>query len=517
MRCATPCAASPCAPSAPCWSALAWPARWRWRPTARPIPSLSTAAGGPPANWLGATGAYASDLLLLLFGIGAVLFLPVIAIAGLRMLRLRAGRPAGRGLLLAAIGALLLGVALGLTSGSAVSGLARRLGRSARACRGAWRRSARRPDPQPADRGPDPAGALLLFALAGLAVGYFALGLQPRGARLARRPFPPPAARAPRRAAQDRAARRTPRSRPRRPSHARPSPSPSRPGRRRRQAAPQAASLARAAEPRARRQLPAADARPAGAAARGKRGSRSTAPGSSATRGCSKPCSRISMSAATSSRSARARSSPCTSSSRRAGSRPAGSSRWPTTSPATCRRCRRASRRSPAAASSASSCPIPSARRCRCPSWSEARRSRTRTCAAADPRQEYRRRPGHRRPCADAAPARRRHHRVGQVGRPQLHDPVAALPLRPGPVQNDHDRPEDARTEHVRRHPASARAGGDRAGQGDPRAQMDRRADGRALSDDGQCRRPRAAELQCQGARGQGQGRQARAAGADRL
>ena len=54
-------------------------------------PSLSTAAGGPPTNWLGSTGAYASDALLLLFGIGAVLFLPVIAIAGLRMVRLEPG------------------------------------------------------------------------------------------------------------------------------------------------------------------------------------------------------------------------------------------------------------------------------------------------------------------------------------------------------------------------------------------------------------------------------------------
>src|SRR5690242_10240439 len=56
-------------------------------------PSLSTAAGGPPTNWLGSFGAYFSDALMLLFGLGSVLFLPVIAIAGLRMLRLE---PAGR-------------------------------------------------------------------------------------------------------------------------------------------------------------------------------------------------------------------------------------------------------------------------------------------------------------------------------------------------------------------------------------------------------------------------------------
>src|SRR5947209_2820035 len=32
-------------------------------------PSWSTAAGGPAENWLGAPGAYFSDVLLLLFGI----------------------------------------------------------------------------------------------------------------------------------------------------------------------------------------------------------------------------------------------------------------------------------------------------------------------------------------------------------------------------------------------------------------------------------------------------------------
>src|SRR5207253_8709899 len=65
-------------------------------------PSLSTAAGGPPTNWLGASGAYFSDALLLLFGLGSVLFFPVIAIAGLRMLRLERAGHIGRGLLLAA-------------------------------------------------------------------------------------------------------------------------------------------------------------------------------------------------------------------------------------------------------------------------------------------------------------------------------------------------------------------------------------------------------------------------------
>jgi S-DNA-T family DNA segregation ATPase FtsK/SpoIIIE len=86
-------------------------------------PSFNTAAGGPPTNWLGSIGAYFSDALLLLFGLGSALFMPVIALAGLRMIRLQPAGRVGRGLLLASLGSVLFGVALGLTSGSAVSGL----------------------------------------------------------------------------------------------------------------------------------------------------------------------------------------------------------------------------------------------------------------------------------------------------------------------------------------------------------------------------------------------------------
>ncbi len=45
--------------------------------------------------------------------------------------------------------------------------------------------------------------------------------------------------------------------------------------------------------------------------------------------------------------------------------------------------------------------------------------------AAALSRQDHRRRAGGGRSCAHAAPADRRHHRLGQVGRDQHHDPVA--------------------------------------------------------------------------------------------
>ena len=142
-------------------------------------PSFTTAAGGPPANWLGSFGAYASDALLLLFGVGAVLLLPVIVIAGLRMFRLEPAGRIARGLLVAALGAVLVGVALGLTSGSAVSGLPGGWGGIAGlgAARGIDMGLALIENPSVA--GPIRVALLLLFALGGLLLGYLALGLRP--------------------------------------------------------------------------------------------------------------------------------------------------------------------------------------------------------------------------------------------------------------------------------------------------------------------------------------------------
>src|SRR5437764_4973229 len=140
-------------------------------------PSLSTAAGGPPTNWLGASGAYASDALLLLFGLGGAFLLPVIAIAGLRMIRLEPAGRIGRGLLLAAIGALLLGVALGLTSASSVSGLPAGWGGAIGLAAAHGVGAALGLVSNPQIQGPARFAALLLFALAGLGVGYLALGL----------------------------------------------------------------------------------------------------------------------------------------------------------------------------------------------------------------------------------------------------------------------------------------------------------------------------------------------------
>ena len=86
-------------------------------------PSFSTAAGGPPVNWVGSLGSYSSDLMLMLFGPAAVLFLPVLAVAGLRMMRGDSAGRLGRALAVAAGGIQLAGVALAMVRGSAVSGL----------------------------------------------------------------------------------------------------------------------------------------------------------------------------------------------------------------------------------------------------------------------------------------------------------------------------------------------------------------------------------------------------------
>ncbi len=154
-------------------------------------PSLTTAAGGPPSNWLGSVGAYASDLLLLFFGLGSILFLPVIALAGLRMVQLRDPGRIGRGMLIAAAGAVLAGIALGLMSGSAVSGLPGGWGGALGLAGARGVSAAVDLIPNPAVAGPVHLTVLLLFALAGLFLGFIAMGLgdEERGwlAGLARR------------------------------------------------------------------------------------------------------------------------------------------------------------------------------------------------------------------------------------------------------------------------------------------------------------------------------------------
>ncbi len=140
-------------------------------------PSFSTAAGGPPVNWLGSVGAYSSDLLLMLFGPAAALLLPVIAIAGLRLMRAEPPGRLGRSLLVGVIGVLLIGVALGMLRGSAVSGLPAGWGGALglAGARGADNGIAMIGNP--AIEGPLHLTILALLALGGLALGWIAFGL----------------------------------------------------------------------------------------------------------------------------------------------------------------------------------------------------------------------------------------------------------------------------------------------------------------------------------------------------
>lgn len=156
-------------------------------------PSLTTAAGGPPTNWLGSVGAYSSDFLLLLFGPAAALFLPLVALTGVRLLREVDGGRFGRASLVALSGVLLLGVAAALFAGTAVSGLP-----------GGWGGVIGLAGAHGVDalvglidngaiEGPLRLSLLALLAIAGLVLGYLALGLRPEerdwaSARLRRDP-----------------------------------------------------------------------------------------------------------------------------------------------------------------------------------------------------------------------------------------------------------------------------------------------------------------------------------------
>ncbi len=140
-------------------------------------PSFTTAAGGPPANWLGGFGAYLSDLLLLLFGLGSIVFLPVIALAGLRLLRTEAPGRMRRGLFVAMLAAVLIGLALGLGSGSAVAGLPSGWGGALGLAGAAGVNAAVGLIPDQQFAQPVRIALLILFAAAGLVVAYVSLGL----------------------------------------------------------------------------------------------------------------------------------------------------------------------------------------------------------------------------------------------------------------------------------------------------------------------------------------------------
>ncbi|HTG63375.1 MAG TPA: DNA translocase FtsK 4TM domain-containing protein, partial [Sphingomicrobium sp.] len=142
-------------------------------------PSLSTAAAGPPTNWLGPFGAYSSDAMLFLFGPASALFLPLVALAGLRLVRGVDTGPIRRALLVAAIGVMLIGIALGLYAGSAVSGLPAGYG-GALGLAGAYGvDSGVRLVGNPSIEGPLRLSLMAILALVGVVVGWLALGIRP--------------------------------------------------------------------------------------------------------------------------------------------------------------------------------------------------------------------------------------------------------------------------------------------------------------------------------------------------
>jgi len=142
-------------------------------------PSFTTAAAGPPTNWLGSFGAYTSDALLFLFGPAAALFLPLVALAGVRMMRgVDTGRMR-RALLVAALGVGLIGIALGLYATSAVSGLPAGYG-GALGLAGAYGVDAAVGlVGNPAVEGPLRLTLMAILALGGFAIGWLALGIRP--------------------------------------------------------------------------------------------------------------------------------------------------------------------------------------------------------------------------------------------------------------------------------------------------------------------------------------------------
>nr|WP_294851538.1 DNA translocase FtsK [uncultured Sphingomonas sp.] len=142
-------------------------------------PSLTTAAGGPPTNWLGSFGAYSSDALLFLFGLAAALFLPLIALRGLRLMRGADSPRLGRSILVAVLGVGLIGIALGLYAGDAVNGLPAGYG-GALGLAGAYGVDGLIAlIGNPAIEGPTRLALMLLFSLSGLVLGWLALGVRP--------------------------------------------------------------------------------------------------------------------------------------------------------------------------------------------------------------------------------------------------------------------------------------------------------------------------------------------------
>ncbi|WP_085217876.1 FtsK/SpoIIIE family DNA translocase [Allosphingosinicella indica] len=86
-------------------------------------PAFNTSAAGPVRNWILAPGAYASDLLLSLWGPAIGLALPLVMLIGLRVARSADAGSWRRALLVTLAGISLVGTAVALLFGGAVNGL----------------------------------------------------------------------------------------------------------------------------------------------------------------------------------------------------------------------------------------------------------------------------------------------------------------------------------------------------------------------------------------------------------
>jgi DNA segregation ATPase FtsK/SpoIIIE, S-DNA-T family len=91
-------------------------------------PAMNTAAGGPANNWVGAPGAWVSDIMLWLAGPATILFMPVIFVMAVRLWRDVPVNGWRRRLIGASVGVALIGVALSLFKGEAMFGLPAGLG-----------------------------------------------------------------------------------------------------------------------------------------------------------------------------------------------------------------------------------------------------------------------------------------------------------------------------------------------------------------------------------------------------
>ena len=91
-------------------------------------PAMNTAAGGPANNWVGAPGAWVSDIMLWLAGPATILFMPVIFVMAVRLWRDVPVNGWRRRLIGASVGVALIGIGLSLFKSDAMFGLPAGLG-----------------------------------------------------------------------------------------------------------------------------------------------------------------------------------------------------------------------------------------------------------------------------------------------------------------------------------------------------------------------------------------------------